>query len=364
MKKLLGVLAAIFLVSQASAYIGIMPSQQNLGTVERGETYELNLYVTSDTSEPITVQPGASRLPRNILEGLDNVDYFSMDEYSAEPVESWIDFSQEEYVLRPEGFEQRVAGREVNANISYELDVPRNAESGYHAAQIQLNPQFETGEGTSVRTVGLSSYSVFFRVPGEVDRRLEVTDVEALRSGEDAALIRADVTNTGSVTTYLESGDVEVQGTGLEDSFNMGGMYIEPGSTEQVETTWSLFQNNIEAGNYRIQGSLSYVTGQAFLQETVSITDFIQIQPSDQQISTGGVLPEGQGDSSIPVFLIVMFLVTTGAIMYAFEIDPLLIIMAMGVFGVSMFIYFSSLPVYGIAIVLLAAAGMFYYGWL
>lgn len=364
MRKYFCLILVILMASQASGYLGVIPSQKNLGTVERGETYDLNIYVTSDTEEPIEIRPQTSRVARSTLVNLENVNYFDMQEYSAESIDSWIDFSDETYTVRPEGFEQEASGREINANVSYELDIPGGAEPGYHAAEIDLNPQFESGEGTRVRTVGVSTYSVFFRVPGEVNRDLEVSNVRALRSADDAAIIRADVTNTGSVTTFLKTGEIGVTGSGTGDSFTLGGAYIAPGETREFETTWSKFKSEINAGNYQLEGSMSYATGRAFLQETVSITDFIQIRPSQSNDSGSGVLPTGQGGNSLPLFLIVMFLVIVGSVMYAFEIDPLLIIMAMAVVGASSVIYFSSLPAYYIAGVLLVALGLFYYGWL
>lgn len=364
MKKHLCLVLVILMASQASAYIGVMPSQRNLGTVERGESYELDLYVTSDSSTPITLEPTAGRVPTSDLDGMEDANYFDIEEYSAEPVSSWIDFDSETYTIRPEGLSRSADGRTVNANVSHELDVPRGAEPGYHAVRIELNPQFDDGGGTSVRTVGLSSHSIYFRVPGEVERGIEIDNVEALRSGENTAIIRAEATNTGSVTTRLRPDEVSITGADRTGSAQFDNLYLAPGDSETIETTWGYMDERIRAGNYQVSGSLSYTTGQAFLQESVTITDFIQITPSQQNGSSNNVLPSGQGDSSLPIWLIVMFLVIVGSVMYAFEIDPLLIILSMAVIGISSVIFFSSLPAYYIAVVLLAAVGMFYYGWL
>lgn len=365
MKKVLIAIVTLFFVSQAAAYsIGLAPPQTNLGQVERGETYEVEFYlVASDLSQPETLEPVAGRVSSNTLEGMGQQNYFDYDEYSAEPVAPWINFDQDTYTVRPGDASYEVAGREVSANVSFFLDVPSTAEPGYHAVNIQFEPQQSEGEGSSIQTIALMPHKVFFRVPGDAERELSIEEMNGVRTDNDAVRVTADVRNTGTVTTYLPPQRLDVsseQGPG--GSVGMGGEYIPPGETVTIERTWSKLNQEIDAGNYRVTGSLDYATGSAFVDETFTISDFIQITPGGG--SGEGIIPSGQDGSSPPTFLILMFLVIVGSIMYAFEIDPLLIILSMASLGAMAFIYFSGLPLYVAGAVLVMTVALFYYGWL
>jgi len=372
MRKLHLVISLLILVSQVGAYsIFVSPSNRGAVEVERGEEVTHNIYLTSDTEIPLDVRPAVNKQPAERIEGTGLEERLEIDEYSDEESSDWISFSEENFQVTPEvqdSIETESGGNlEVNGIITYTVDVPQDAEPGYHRFRIKPDVRFdrEEGEGASIRTMAISSYGLLLEVPGDANRELTVTDVEALRSGESSAVIRATLENTGTVSV-IPKGNVDVvsssSGERIEE-LELNSDPVPPGESVTVETTWSRLDQEIQAGNYRLRGNLNYVTGSAFIDETVSITDFIQIEPSTDNESSG-VLPEGQGESGMPLWLVAMFLITTGSLMYSFDIDPLLILLFMGVFTGSAMLYFSSLPSVYIVGVLIVGLGSFYYGWL
>ena len=367
MRKLLLILTLILLVSGLSSatFIGTSPGIGEHGTLERGETYQFSIGIITDANTDFSINPQLTEPDRDFFNPSDdNSAYeFNPNQASREDISDWVTFSQPRYEIDPS---TTVEGTTVEGQITYYIEVPRDAEPGYHAADITLNNNLNSQSSGTIRTLGLTEYTFIFKVPGEVERRLTLEDVRGLRSGDDRARLEMDVSNEGSVTVLLENYSSNIftsNGQRLDNVKEYSREKIAPGETKTIQKQWT-YSDDITAGEYRLRGTMNYITGTAFVDNSFDISSFIEIEPSNQSGGGGNILPSGDTGDSPPMMLIVIFLVLSGALLYAFEIDPLLIIMVLGMVSISSFIWFAGLPAYLIGMVVIISAGVFYYGWM
>jgi len=366
MKKYIALTAVLLsLIGSSSAYyVGVAPGVNEIGEIDRGETREFEFYIQTDRDN-LEVDTSLTRPSTQILRDGYAYDYgIEKNEYSAEPISDWISFREPEYYDNRKIETEKGGTITVDGKLTYFLDIPQDAEPGYHIGIVKLNPSITGGDAT-VNTRSVSDHVFVFRVPGNAERSVEVENVEALRTGDSTVRLEAEARNTGTVTTRVVSSDADIlsdSGQKITD-YNIGGEFIEPGETKTITSGWSSNEGDITAGNYQTRGQLNYLTGQAFFSDSLAVTDYIQIENADNESSNQIIPGDGSGDSP-PLMLIVIALVLSGSIMYAFEIDPLLIIMAIAVLGISSVIWFTALPVSMIGMVVLLSAGLFYYGWM
>jgi hypothetical protein len=365
------ILSAALLVlagNAAGLFIGTSPGSENLGTLERGETYEVQFYITTDADESFQLTPKPSRPSLSFYEDASSRNYYELEEASMENITDWISFDQESYEINPD--ESFVAnGATVQGTVTYFIEVPRDAEPGYHTWSMDLDQNLvgeDASGGGSLSTISLSKYNLYFRVPGEVERDLQVREVEGLRSGDSEALMQYEIENRGSVTMLLESLNREIldtNGNTLHTYLFKPYRYVEPGETITVERNWQT-GDDLQAGNYRLRGTANFMTGNAFMDDTFSIEDFIEIRQSNE--SDGNVIPgSGDGDQGgLPLGLLAIFLVLMGSVLYAMDIDPLLILLVTGVLAASFYILLSGLPMILIAVLLIISVILVTYGWM
>ncbi len=369
-KKLTLALLAVFLASSASAVsIGTVPGIQELGTVERGETVEVNFYVKTNARNEFVLRPEYSRPSNDFFQPLNRKDRsydFEPEQASQEDISSWIDWEREEFRVDPSTKRtattrtgDRISG--VQGTVTFDLNVPQDAEPGYHAGYVHMNPDLSDSGGT-VQNIGLARPMFVFRVPGEATRDLEISDVQGLRAGDSSARVDLVLENTGTVTVGVRPAEFSIfQGASQMDEVNTGTIYVEPGSREVIRQDWGT-GGRLEAGEYRIRGTMNYVTGTAFFDQTFDITQFVQIQSSDQNVAGNRTGVPGGSGGDLPLWLVAMILILLGVLLYSFEIDPLWIVAIVGVTAISLFILMTGLPTWLIAVLIILTFTMIYYG--
>jgi len=353
---ILGLILCIFVSSGAAEYVGVAPGVKDLGTLEKGERYKVEFYLVTNIDDTFTVRPSYSRPNPQIYMKESRGRYnFIPSEASQEDIESWLRFPESTIAVDP-STEQIISlqqGGVANAKGSVEffIRVPKDAEPGYHAGAIEVSPKLNVnaGGGAAVQTLGLSQFVFVFKVPGEAQRSLNVLDVNALRTNQDKVRFDYLLKNNGTVTVRVNRADTTLynqfgNSTGV---ITTGGNYIEPGQTKVVNSYWK--GNNVEAGDFRVRGEMNYLTGNSFIDKTISVSDYVQIQSSSENGDTDS------GDV-LPWWLVVMLLALLGVIMYYFEIDPVWIAGLMGFLTVSAFVLFFNLPVYLIGIFIILGA--------
>jgi len=359
-RKTIIVFAAILLMaySAASTSVGTAPGTQNIGELDAGNSYEIHFYVTTrGIDSSFTIEPEFQRASASNYEREPDENGFNPHEASQEDISDWIEFGQDTYSVNPNN--ERVTsldgGGSVNYNeeVSYIINIPEDAEPGYHRGAVDLNPDLSGGGAgaSSVSNIGLTQYNFYFKVPGHAERDLRTMDVRSVRTGDDSARFDFIVENNGTVTTWVQrSGTTVYNDLGeAAGEVSTGGQYIEPGQQEIISTYWN--DEQVDGGEYRVRGDLNYITGNSIVDETISISDRIQVEETDEEES-----------DSVPMWLILMTLVVIGVLMYSFEIDPILIASLLGIAGISAFVLMTGLPTYLIGVLIVITVLTLYYG--
>lgn len=361
MKRTFLLIAILMLTGNAvSLYVGTAPGVKDLGTVERGESREVKVYITTNIGDNFLLNPSFERPQSTIFRPDDSRRYdFEPDKASQEDISTWVDFRQEVFQIDPRT--EKIVSLEnggataTQGEVVFDLKVPEDAEPGYRAGAVNLNPQLSSGgRGTAVQTLGVTQFVFVFRVPGEARREVTIERVNGFRTADDRARVDFILRNEGTVTTRISRAETKVYNEfgNLSGVVVTGGEYLKPGETKVVSAFWN--NPDLSPGEYRVSGQMNYITGQAFLDETIDISDYIQIRNASGE----GGATEGEGSSSL--MLIVMVLVVLAALMYYLEISPVAIIASIGLLGIAAYILSSGLSpaLLGIPLIV-AAAGLY-----
>ena len=343
--------ALVLMCGSAQAQtLGVSPGNQNLGTVERGETVSSRMYLVTSSDARFLLRPSVSRA--------DSYDYgfegYDMEEVSRESFSDWIDFQAAGQPIDP-GDKVRAGEATFEGAVNYSLSVPRDAEPGWHVGRIRLSPRFPSEvEGSAVSLRATIQPVIAFKVPGEVRRDFEVESSQAFRIAPNRALGTITVRNTGTVTSVLDTGTLNVTGPqGYTETGTNTQYRLSPGERTRMKVYWS--NSPLPAGNYDAQGSLPHMTGAAFVDTSFTVTDFVNenVDITDPEGNQTGLAGETGGTST---WLIVGVLVLLGVLMYSFEIDPVWIIALLGALGVAAVVLTTPLPnaLAAVAVVLVA----------
>lgn len=308
------------------------------------------MYLVTSADSRFLLRPGVSRA--------DSYDYgfenYDIEDVSRESFSDWIEF--------PNAGESVDPDEKVNAGdatfegaINYSLTVPESAEPGWHVGRIRLAPRFPSEvEGSAVSLRATIQPIIVFRVPGEVDREFEVESSQGFRVAPNRALGSITVRNTGTVTSLLDTGTLNITGPqGYTETSTNTQYRLSPGERTRMRVYWS--SEPLPAGNYEAQGALPHMTGAAFVDTSFTVTDFVNenVDITDPEGNQTGLAGETGGTST---WLIIGVLVLLGVLMYSFEIDPVWIIALLGVLGVAAVVLTTPLPdaLAAVAIVLVA----------
>jgi hypothetical protein len=360
-KIILAMTLVLFIGVVQAPSLNIAPSNMDLGEVQRGETYEYNIYINPrNTGGPVKVTP---QLQGPFFSTLFNSSEVNEDRVSQEDIAPWIEFQEDSIVADPDN-RQSYRTREGNsvtaaAVIPVEIRVPNDAEPGYHAAKIGFGASgVDGGSGFSTSTWVLPYIEVEMDVPGNAEREIEMDDPNFLRIGEDEAQIIVPLRNTGTVTTEFEGGTVDILNTDGEKvgEVDLSSTVLEPDELQPVEATWE--SDRLEPGTYELSGTGDYITGRFFIGGQGSIEQAIRDRVEIEDPSGEST----ESESDVPIWLVMMILILLGIIMYSFDIDPLWIALIVGVLAITAFVLMTDLPLYLIGITLILGFVMIYYG--
>ena len=354
----LTILTGFFTAMSAAASVGAAPGSIDLGEIEQGETVERGVYVTTNFDENFVINPEYRSGSRSSMFSSSNN---RSGETSEQDIESWIDI-QEDITIDPNETisAQLEDGRSVRAEgvFDFTLSVPNDADPGYHYGSFRLNPDIEgDGSGSGTVNFGETRVNFVFRVPGQAERSIEVTDINGIRIGENNVQIVAQLQNTGTVTTSLRSSELTVfdENEVELDEIRLSSATLAPGEVAEIDTTWT--SEDVEGGNYEVEGIGDYRTGETHISGDFAITSVVR-----DPVEVDEPEADSEEDTDIPYTLLLMVLLFLGVILYLLEIDLVWTIIFVGVTGISLFILFSSAPTYLILILLGLIGVTLYYG--
>ena len=356
-KAILPLLFAVFSGAVLAQSVGVAPASISFGDIQRGETQEVTLYITSNADSPFNVDPS--------YESPFTSEMFSTSDapmVSEEDISDWIVFPEESYGVTPdEGRLVSVGGSSVfaNGNVTFEINVPRDAEPGIHGGRIRLTPQTSEGTGYGASVVTQSSAMIEFTVPGEVERNLQLVDVNAYRMQENTVRIDTQIRNRGTVTATANATRFIIEnfvGENLQ-RISGGSVQLQPQESEWITSYWT--GDDIQSGEYTLKGSVNYMTGSSFASRGFNVSESVNVTPPETPVNTG---EEDQQDS-IPLWMVAMFLALIGVLMYSFEIDPIWIVAITGFIGAAAFILMTEVSNNLLLVLLTSAAIIMYTGW-
>jgi hypothetical protein len=276
--KLQLLLAFVFLVLVLSTIsfaamefsIGVSPPVIELGNIDAGSTKIVNFYVVTPSSEPILVYLEPER---------GNLDFFHKDKYkdfvsnySEEDVLPWIEILSNPIELKP--VEGNIVTGGINGwkEINFLINVPKDAEPGYHTVKINpipSTPSENLGQAGS-RVVAVTSVTILFDVPGNAERNGIILDVNTGNQVGNQLEINTYFQNIGTTTISASAvNNVYLNGNSIENLTSQKE-FVKPGETKILRSLLPL--DKLAYGNYDIMTAVDYTTGSAYKNSTATIS--------------------------------------------------------------------------------------------
>lgn len=289
--------AFIFLMAPAMAatnyQVGVSPPVVELGVVEPGVAYNVKFNIVTPSEDPLLVKLEVER---------SNLDFFTskyanlIGEYSEEEVTGWVSFIENPVQLsvsdnpQSSASGQRLGWREV----SFLLQVPEEAEPGYHSFKINPIPSVpqEIGQGADSRIVAISSVTVIFRVPGDARREGQILDVTQGNYIGSGLQVNTYFKNIGTVTISALAGQSFTNNGTLWQETRSPTILIGPGETGVLSTLMNAI--GAEYGFYEVETSVTYTTGSDSSESGIVVEEKPQI-----------VLEQEQPQEEFPVWIVI-----------------------------------------------------------
>ncbi|MCS7135374.1 MAG: hypothetical protein NZ893_02970 [Candidatus Aenigmarchaeota archaeon] len=255
--------------SSAQITVGVSPPVLDLGEVQRGETKIAKFNIITSTSDTLIVRLEAVRgkadffTPNNYWEYLAN--------YSEEDAKTWIKFLSNPVELEP----VNIPGSNLKSarEVTFILQVPENAEAGYHTAYIMLDPKSpkQLIKPITIRTV--FPLTILFKVPGEALRGGKIYETMFLGTDKDTTHFNTMFQNTGTVTLLITSGKLNVYSISgdLIATTHLPSTYVKPGELKHIR---SLINQRLPEGEYNVQSIVYFSSDFAEKNSTIKVREF------------------------------------------------------------------------------------------
>ncbi len=268
------IISFLFIIPTYNAQltVGVSPATLDLGEVEPGTSKIARFYLVTSSEEKFFVY-------MNPRKGL--IDTFMtskykdfVNNYSEEDVSSWVEFLSNPVELKePRERQNTESGVPITGarEIIFILQVPDDAEPGYHSGSINVNPTTFEGSPSMIAIKAVVPLKFIFKVSGEAIREGRILGITSGNYGVDDKLhVNVYFQNTGTVTMGVRPGSVTIfDERGPLDSLPTNFDYVKPGETKTFSGFW--FPGDIELGEYNTTAKLDYVTGSAFKRSTIDV---------------------------------------------------------------------------------------------
>ena len=274
-------------LAEPRLFVGVSPSVIDVGEIERGSTTLVKFYIVTVSEEPLLVYLETENGKIDFFNG-----HFSdlIFNYSEEDSSKWIKYLVNPVELKPQnetlntGYETIKGWREVNLL----LEIPKNAEPGYHLIIVKPNPRSASGTEGRVGTklVAISSVSVFFKIPGDAKREGLILDST---SGDYSS-------NQININTYFQNiGTTTITARAIQKIYDKDNNFItqisspkeaiKPKEIKILKTPFTL--DGVSFGNYEIFTTVSYTTDSEYKNSSLSITpEILAAKPKPEEFPT------------------------------------------------------------------------------
>jgi hypothetical protein len=286
--------------------VGVSPGIIDLGDLGKNSTKLVDFYITTPSEETLLVRLE----PENgNLEFFNKADYKDfIYNYSEESIGSWVKVINNPVEIRPSNETLETLGGLIRGKekISFLIDVPKNAEPGYHVLYIKPMPSTsqETGGAVGSLVVAITSVGIFFNIPGDAVRKGVILDTETGNYIGNGLEIKTYFQNTGTITIsadivqkiYNESGT-------LVKELYSGKQYVKPKEIEVFKTL--LPTTGLSLGSYDVSSNVDYTTGKAEKISTIELNAPQKTLAANQEET-----------SYVYLFIIIIIIFVVSAIIY------------------------------------------------
>ncbi len=252
--------------------IGVTPFSADMGIVESGKNYVVEFFVLSDSNEEVVLDVKYRPADSDFLNKRPAKRYvFVPEEASEQDMATWVEFI-EEVVTVPSYRQDFFSGsQKVNANkkISFIVRIPRDAEPGYHAGYVSLDPRSRRQAiGTNVGIITVVDFLFVFRVPGEATRSGYIVGIVHEPERRDVDVL---LKNNGTVTLRVQNSGLRLARKGQPDIYTQAnGASIPPGNLVSIPMPFD--PQAVPGGEYTVEAFSSWVTGSSSYARQVFIT--------------------------------------------------------------------------------------------
>jgi len=250
-----------------SQNVGVSPGKIDLGEVEKGSTKLVNFYVISPSDETLLV-----KLEPEMVDMYGNRN---INDFSEEDMTSWVKIINNPVELRPVNETLKTTGGAIKGQreISFLIEIPKNAEPGYHTVNINPIPSkiTETAGPVGSAVVSITSFKVFLNVIGDVVRKGSVLDVETGSYSGNNLEIKTYFQNTGTVTIASSGTQKFYDKDGkLIKEIYLGRSYVKPKEIRVFKGF--LPTNGLSLGDYTVYTVIDFTTDSAEKSSTIKLT--------------------------------------------------------------------------------------------
>ncbi len=238
--------------------IGVSPSVIDLGRISRGSSRMVAFNVLTPSNSTILVNLESSEGMPEFFSLTNRKNYLL--NYSEENPSSWVQPFSNPIELKP-GAEEIIKGIRAWREVNFLLNIPENAEPGYHLIKITPRPYLPT---TSLGQIGVQIATVtpvmlIFNVEGNAIREGKILDITVRTSGTNAE-IQVHFLNTGTVTISARASKIEVYDKNhtLIATLSSGTKKVKPG--EKVILSSFLPLSKIKDNELFVHARVDYLT--------------------------------------------------------------------------------------------------------
>jgi hypothetical protein len=299
---------AAFGGSATGLSVGVAPPVLDAGQMLPGESRSMDFFLTSDHDEDLLVDVSSKRAKRGFfIPTKDRSRYaFKPDNASEEDISGWLVFLEKSFMVPPEKRLVYLSGggmANANQKVGVILNVPEDAEPGYHAGYVSPYPSVSLGGGgTGLGIISVVEMAYVVQVVGEARREIEVAGMDFRMISPGRGRLDILVKNTGSVTVSVIAEHIEISdrsGSVLQDR-SSNEKYIKPGRVERLETY--LDTRGME-GSYGAKAYVEWVTGETSYSGEFEITDYVPMPAVTGEV-VGPAAPAAFPIWILPVILI------------------------------------------------------------
>jgi hypothetical protein len=252
--------------------IGVSPSIVDLGKLERGSSELARFHVISPSEDTLLVYLDVTRGTFDFF-NRDHYREFSQN-YSEQNSINWLKILNNPVEMRRTDEPGLLEGNvKTLNNIDLIVEVPEDAESGYHIISVVPSPSSnnDVDDQVSTQVVAVSPVRVILNIPGRAVRGGKILDITSGGIVANKQAINIHFLNTGTVTISAMAKEVvvkdEEENLIYESTSNID--YIKPGEIKTLKAYLPL--DVLENKTYNVFARVDYKTGFSDLNSIVDL---------------------------------------------------------------------------------------------